>query len=97
MCKSRTMKPPVDFLKRGYPPFNASMWCVREQDTTMHTLEFVANKNNRVSYYKTCLGCKERYEKLMGLGVDIEDPRKADVMPVTEYVFLVYRRENVLM
>lgn len=89
------MNPPPDFLTKGFPPFPRSLWCEREQNTTMHQLEFVANTDNRVSFYKTCLGCKEAYSKLMGLGVDIEDPRKADVMPVTEYVFLVLRPEEV--
>lgn len=88
------MKPPVDFLTKGCPPFTAKMWCEREQDTTSHKVEFVANHNNKVSYYKTCVTCKERYQKLLGLGVDLEDPRKADVMPVTEYVFLVYHEEK---
>lgn len=90
------MKPPANFLTKGFPPFTAKMWCEREQDTTSHEVEFVANTNNRVSYYKTCRGCKEAYDKLLGLGVDIEDPRKADVMPVTEYVFLVYHPEDVI-
>lgn len=90
------MNPPPDFLTQGFPPFPRSLWCEREQNTTMHTIEFVANHNNRVSYYKTCCGCKEAYQKLMGLGVDIADPRRAEVMPVTEYVFLVLHSEDVI-
>lgn len=85
------MKPPVNFLKKGCPPFKAKMWCELEQDTTTHEVEFVANKDNRVSYFKTCVECKQAYDKLTKLGVDKPNPRKADVMPVTEYVFLVYK------
>ncbi len=90
------MQPPADFLTKGFPPFKAKMWCELEQDTTSHEVEFVANKDNRVSYYKTCVECKQAYDKLKRLGVDKPNPRKADVMPVTEYVFLLHRPEDVI-
>lgn len=90
------MQNPPEFLRRGFS-MAAAQYCQEEDDTTMHTIEFVAHTDNHVQYYRTCNGCKASYDKLLGLGVDMPNPRKADVCPLQEYVFLVLHPADVLL
>ena len=89
------MNNPPEFLRPGFT-MPAPAYCEHEGDTTMHTFEMVAHTDNHVQYYKTCNACKLAYERLLGLGVDMPSPRKADVIPIAEYVFLVLRPADIL-
>ena len=90
------MDNPPEFLRPGFS-MPAAQFCEKENDTTMHTIEFVGKTEGHVQYYRTCNACKVAYEKLLGLGVDMPSPRKADVLPIQEYIWLVLKPADILV
>lgn len=88
------MKPP-DFLAKDFV-LHAPAWCEKEGRINRHELVIVEHLNGFVSYWKTCLDCQIAHAKLSALGVSMEHPKRADRMPVTEWVFLVLHPEDVI-
>jgi len=88
------MKPP-DFLSEGFV-MHANVWCEKEGRVNRHELQLVSHASNRISFWKTCLDCQVEFVTLKRLGVEKPDPKRADVMPVTEWVFLVLHPEDII-
>lgn len=88
------MKPP-DFLQPNFT-MHANVWCEKEGRINRHLLEIVKHDDNHISYWRTCCDCKHEYDTLKRLGVEKPNPRKADRMPTTEWVFLVLHPEDII-
>lgn len=88
------MKPP-DFLQKKFV-LHAPAWCEKEGRINRHEFEIVDHADGFISYWKICLDCQIAHAKLSALGVSKEHPRRADRMPVTEWVFLVLHPEDVV-
>jgi len=89
------MKPP-EFLRQGFT-MHANVWCEAEGRINRHLIEIVNHDDNHVSYWKTCCDCKDAYDRLTRLGVDRENPRRADRMKTVEWVFLCLHPEDVIL
>ena len=88
------MKPP-DFLTKGFC-LSANVWCEKEKAITPHLLEVVSHDNNHINIWRTCKDCEVAHARLSKLGVTLDEPRKADRLPVTEYVFLCLHPEDII-
>ena len=75
---------------------HANVWCEREGRVNRHELQLVEHTNNHISYWKTCESCLHEYTALKPLGVEKPNPKKADRMPITEWVFLVLHPEDII-
>lgn len=88
------MKPP-EFLEVGHSLY-ANVWCQAEGRINRHKLVLVKHDENHISYWKTCLDCQHEHDTLKRLGVDKPNPRIADRMPTTEWVFLNLHPSDVI-